>query len=99
MQGTGFSDADLALLWEALENMFEHDRSAARGLMSTRALIVFEHASRLGEAHAHELFARVTVAKRDADRPARGFEDYEVKLEGKALTGVRTAVPVPAQGK
>lgn len=96
VQGTGFNDKDLALLWEALENMFEHDRSAARGLMSTRALVVFEHPSRLGDAHAHELFSRVTVAKKQVDRPARRFEDYEVKLDGVALTKVKTTVEVAA---
>lgn len=53
---TGFSSEDLKLFWEALQNMFEHDRSAARGLMSTRALIVFEHSSPLGNKPAHELF-------------------------------------------
>ncbi len=97
VQGTGFSDGDLSLLWKALENMFEHDRSAARGLMSTRALIIFEHASKLGEAHAHELFARVTVAKKDGGRPARTFEDYEVKLDGTQVTEVRTMVSVATQ--
>ncbi len=59
VKGTGFSDADLDLLFEALGNMFEHDRSAARGEMATRKLIVFRHASALGNAHAHELFERV----------------------------------------
>jgi CRISPR-associated protein Csd2 len=58
-KGTGFSDADLALLWEALANMFDHDRSAARGEMSTRKLIVFRHATALGNAQAHALFDRV----------------------------------------
>ena len=56
---TGFSDTDLDLLWEALANMFEHDRSAARGEMATRGLYVFKHDSQLGNAHAHSLFARI----------------------------------------
>jgi CRISPR-associated protein Csd2 len=93
VQGTGFTEDDLSLLWTALENMFEHDRSAARGLMSTRALVVFEHGSRLGERPAHELFARV-VATRKSD-PARRFEDYAITLDGKSLSGVRQMVAVP----
>ena len=96
VQGTGFSDDDLALLWNALESMFEHDRSAARGLMSTRALVVFEHASKLGEAPAHQLFARVDAKKKSPDVPARRFEDYEVTLDGRALKGVRHMVKAAA---
>lgn len=94
VQGTGFAEQDLALLWDALEQMFEHDRSAARGLMSTRALIVFEHGSKLGEAPAHSLFSRVTVEP--VSRPARRFEDYAVKLDGVPLADVRTVVSVGA---
>ena len=59
IKGTGFSEADLNLLFEALWNMFEHDRSAARGEMCARKLVVFRHASPLGIAHAEKLFARV----------------------------------------
>lgn len=66
-KGTGFTEADLALLWEALANMFEHDRSAARGEMTTRALIVFEHDGKLGNAHADALFGRVTVFRKRSD--------------------------------
>lgn len=73
-RGTGFSDADLALLWEALGSMFEHDRSAARGEMATRSLIVFEHEGRLGNAHADALFGRVKAWRKrpgaDGDDPA-----------------------------
>lgn len=93
-QGTGFTTADLALLWDALENMFEHDRSAARGLMTTRALVVFEHASALGEARASELFERVKVRKKDGARPARAFDDYAVELDGRPIDAVRTFVEV-----
>jgi len=53
---TGFSEEDLTLFWEALQNMFEHDRSAARGLMCARRLIIFEHTTALGNKPAHELF-------------------------------------------
>src|SRR5574338_982044 len=60
---TGFDENDLELLWQALENMFEHDRSAARGEMATRGLFVFKHDSELGNAHAHALFDRITVKR------------------------------------
>jgi CRISPR-associated protein Csd2 len=79
---TGFSAEDLDLFWEAVQNMFEHDRSAARGLMSTRALIVFKHASALGNRPAHELFARVTAEKKTST-PARFFDDYSILLDGQ----------------
>lgn len=75
---TGFGADDLELLWQALEHMFEHDRSAARGEMSTRGLYVFEHASELGNAHAHALFDLVH-AKKKTDVP-RSFADYEVTV-------------------
>ena len=71
---TGFTDDDLALLWEALQNMFEHDRSAARGLMSTRKLVIFKHASALGNAQAHALFERVKI-ERSALAAARSFSN------------------------
>lgn len=80
---TGFGDDDLELLWQALEHMFEHDRSAARGEMSTRGLYVFEHASELGNAHAHALFERITASKK-VDAP-RAFSDYEVSVNEAGL--------------
>jgi CRISPR-associated protein Csd2 len=77
---TGFGDDDLELLWQALEHMFEHDRSAARGEMSTRGLYVFKHDSELGNAHAHTLFDRITIQRKaDVDVP-RNFADYEVTV-------------------
>jgi CRISPR-associated protein Csd2 len=86
---TGFSEADLTTLWEALANMFEHDRSAARGLMSTQKLIVFKHDSALGNAHAHELFKSVRIAKKAAVEVPRDFADYEVTLPAQdAFAGV-----------
>ncbi len=85
-QGTGFDDADLALLWQALEQMFEHDRSAARGQMSTRGLYVFEHEGELGNAHAHALFDRLAVSRAgDATAPAREFGAYSVAFDGRPL--------------
>lgn len=84
---TGFSDIDLQLLWQALINMFEHDRSAARGEMAARKLIVFEHESAMGNAPAHKLFEAVVVARaqRDEDGPARSFADYQVTVNAEAL--------------
>lgn len=79
---TGFSDSDLDLFWEALLQMFEHDRSAARGMMTTRGLYIFKHDSHLGNAHAHELFNRVVVRRTDRARPPRSFkDDYEVSVD------------------
>ena len=64
--------------------MFEHDRSAARGLMSTRKLIVFKHESALGNKPAHELFARVEH-RRTTEGPARDFSDYQILLDGEPV--------------
>lgn len=80
---TNFDDVDLELLWQALENMFDHDRSAARGEMSCRGLYVFEHQSKLGDAHAHALFDRV-VARRAKPIP-RSFTDYDATVEEAGL--------------
>ena len=93
-KGTGFSEDDLSLLWTALEQMFDHDRSAARGEMTARRLILFRHDSALGNAPAHRLFERVMVRrvfggeKYDlSDRrvhnlpPARAYQDYAVHVD------------------
>ncbi len=77
---TGFSDEDLEFLWEALINMFDHDRSAARGKMTARKLIVFKHANKLGNAPAHKLFDLVRVSKKN-DGPPRAYSDYEVFVD------------------
>lgn len=77
---TGFSEEDLALFWEALKNMFDVDRSAARGLMSARKLIVFKHESVLGNAPANKLFDRVKVEKICEGAP-RQFADYKVTID------------------
>lgn len=85
---TGFSEEDLALFWEALKNMFDTDRSAARGLMSAQKLIVFKHDSMLGNAPANKLFDLVKVEK-ICDGAPRSFRDYIVTIEKKAIpTGV-----------
>lgn len=78
---TGFSEADLEIFWKALEQMFEHDRSAARGEMTTRKLVVFKHDSKLGNAPAHKLFERVEVARKDGVESARSFDDYVVTVD------------------
>lgn len=77
---TGFSQDDLDLLWEALVNMFEHDRSAARGLMGTRKLIIFEHSSKMGDASVQKLFDTVSVKRIDEGKPARDFSDYSISI-------------------
>ncbi len=82
---TGFSEDDLALFFEALVGMLEHDRSAARGEMSTRGLYIFEHDSKLGNALAHALFERLTVVQKDEAQVARGFDAFNVEFDGKAL--------------
>ncbi|KXB96929.1 MAG: type I-C CRISPR-associated protein Cas7/Csd2 [Chlorobi bacterium NICIL-2] len=93
-QQTGFSADDLELFWQALEQMFEHDRSAARGLMSTRALVIFEHGSQLGAKPAHELFARLSHRRR-TQAPPRSFDDYELLLDGNPIqASPRLVVPV-----
>jgi len=84
-KSTGFSEDDLELLWNAIINMFENDRSAARGKMAVRKLIVFKHASELGEAPAHKLFDAVKVQRTDMSSPARSFSDYTVEIDTAAI--------------
>jgi len=85
---TGFSEDDLALFWSALTNMFDHDRSAARGEMATRRLIVVKHDSELGNAPAHKLFDLVDVAPAEGRAgPARAFSDYEVTIDREGVPG------------
>ncbi len=105
---TGFSEADLEFLTQALSSMFEHDRSAARGEMATRNLIIFKHSNALGNAPAHALFDRVKVGRdiggefRDVDDsgisnypPARKFADYRVEIDRHGLPeGVEIIEPV-----
>jgi CRISPR-associated protein Csd2 len=82
---TGFTEEDLELVWQALLNMFEHDRSATRGEMATRKLVVFEHQSALGNAPAHSLFACVQVEPKDKIRPPRDYSDYRVAVDKSNL--------------
>lgn len=75
---TKFSEDDLTLFWESLENMFEHDHSAARGLMAVRKIIIFKHGSALGNAPAHKLFEMIpNPTLKDASKPPREFSDYQ----------------------
>jgi CRISPR-associated protein Csd2 len=98
VKGTGFSEDDLALLFDALGGMFDHDRSAARGEMATRKLVVFRHASALGNAPAHALFGRVETwrihegsrstvgaAETGSWPAARRFEDYAITVDRQGL--------------
>jgi len=83
---TGFSEDDLSLLWNSLINMFDHDRSAARGKMNARNLIVFKHESRLGNAPSHKLFDLVKEKRSNGnDGPPRSYEDYSIAVERTGL--------------
>ena len=95
---TGFSENDLNTLWTALRDMFDLDRSAARGEMATRRLIAFKHDSALGNAQAYKLFDRVTVSRLSGEEaipvgnprthnlpPARAFPDYRIDLDSANL--------------
>jgi len=84
-KGTGFSEDDLALLKTSFAQMFELDRSAARGLMAARRCIAFKHATALGNAPAHKLFDLIKVAKKPGVEAPRHFSDYEVTLDTAAV--------------
>jgi CRISPR-associated protein Csd2 len=87
---TGFSMDDLEILRRALGQMFELDRSAARGEMTTRGLWAFEHDSALGNSPAHRLFERIGVSRKDGSKPPRQFSDYDVTVRSSDLpSGVR----------
>lgn len=84
-KSTGFSEDDLSLLWEAILNMFELDRSAARGNMAVRRLIVFKHESEFGNAPAYKLFEAVAVRRRDGVQVPRSYADYDVRIDRSAI--------------
>ena len=97
-QKTGFTTADLDLLKEALNNMYDLDRSAARGEMAARRCIAFKHDSDLGNAQAHKLFERISVhrvhdgssapvgdKRSDNWPPARAFSHYDIRLDATNL--------------
>ncbi|MBI2952763.1 MAG: type I-C CRISPR-associated protein Cas7/Csd2 [Chloroflexi bacterium] len=89
----GATSEDLALFWQALEGMWDLDRSAARGLMACRGLYVFSHESSMGNAAAHRLFQKVQVTRRADVKAPRSFEDYVVELDGDLPEGV-TLTPI-----
>ena len=92
---TGFGEDDLELVFQALSQMFEHDRSAARGEMSTRGLYVFKHDSELGNAPAHALFDRLQVTPKEPGAVARSFDAYSVAFDGQSLAVGQSLQPAP----
>ncbi len=90
---TGFGEDDLELVFQALAQMFEHDRSAARGEMSTRGLYVFKHDSELGNAPAYALFERLQVKPKEAGAVARSFDAYGVEFDGQSLAVGQSVQP------
>jgi len=86
-EGNPIDDKDLNLLWSALANMFEQDRSAARGEMTTRGLYIFSHSDEkgLGNAPAHKLFNRISVDRKNKTKPARSIDDYQVTVSKEPL--------------
>ncbi len=91
-EDTGFSEDDLQLFWSSLINMYDHDRSAARGEMNARKLYVFKHigdgeASKLGTTPAHKLFDLISINRKDTETPPRSFNDYEVQVNMDTLNG------------
>ncbi len=89
---TGFSESDLELLWDAIMNMFEFDRSAARGKMVTRKLVIFKHDSIYGNAPTHKLFERVAVQRKDGVAAPRSYDDYEVTIDTENLPSGVTCI-------
>ncbi|MBK6896398.1 MAG: type I-C CRISPR-associated protein Cas7/Csd2 [Alphaproteobacteria bacterium] len=101
-QQTGFSQGDMDLLLEALANMFDHDRSAARGEMTTRGLYVFQHNNLLGNAPAHSLLDRIQVSRRSGVDVPRSFADYDVSIDDNNLpqgVTLKRVVELPALKK
>lgn len=84
-KATGFTEDDLNILWKAIMNMFETDRSAARGKMSVRKLIVFKHSSEFGNAPAYKLFEKIKVQRKDKEKIAYSYDDYEIIIEKENL--------------
>lgn len=89
---TGFNTDDLELLWTALTDMFEHDRSAARGLMATQKLVIFKHDSALGNAPSHKLFDLVKIEKKAEVEVPRKYADYDVVLPERLPNGIEVIV-------
>ena len=89
---TYFTEEDLELLWQSIENMFEHDHSAARGKMTLRKLIVFRHDSKLGNAPSHKLFDLVNVERKDVSKPPRAYIDYKITIDSENIPSGVTLV-------
>ena len=87
-KSTGFSEEDLELLWTAIINMFEHDRSAERGKMCLRKLYVFKHASILGNCPAHILFEKINIKVKEGINSPRKFDDYLISVDDEMPDGV-----------
>lgn len=83
--GTGFSDEDLTVFWEALQRMWDFDRSAARGLMACRGLYVFSHSNALGDAPAHKLFDLIQLERKEGVTAPRSFGDYTLAIDEQGL--------------
>ena len=97
-EAAGISPDDLGLFWDALANMFDFDRSAARGEMSVRGLIVFTHENPKGNAPAHKLFGLVKVAKKAGVESPRSYEDYEMELTEPPRSVSMTLLVDPREG-
>lgn len=82
---TGFGDDDLQILWQAIGQMFEHDRSASRGEMATRGLYVFKHDAELGNAPAQALFEHIQIQRIEGIEAPRKFSDYTVRFDGQII--------------
>lgn len=91
-KSTGFNEDDLALLWDALINMFEHDHSAARGKVAVRKLIVFKHDSMLGNAPSVVLFDKIKIAKKPGVEYPRAYSDYDISIDETMPAGVEMIV-------
>ncbi|MGN1432788.1 MAG: type I-C CRISPR-associated protein Cas7/Csd2 [Ruminococcus sp.] len=90
---TGFSEADLELLWNAIINMFEYDHAAARGKMAVRKLVIFRHDSELGNTPAYKLFDAIKIKRREDVKVARSYDDYEITIaESEIPQGVTCTV-------
>jgi len=82
---TEVTTEDLGLFWEALQQMWTIDRSAARGMMALRGLYVFSHATKVGSVAAQTLFERIRVEPRDSVKATRAFTDYCVQVADQEL--------------
>lgn len=87
-KATGVTSDDLDLFWSALQMMWDHDRSSARGLMACRGVYVFTHENPLGNAQAQALFERITVNRKDGVEVARKFREYDITVDDANLPGI-----------